>query len=265
VDFGLAKTAGPVIAGGGLSMLPTTPPHLTAHGTILGTLQYMAPAGATAGADNVFWKAADGSATAERLTTSTNTQMPSSWSPDGKTVAYVELSGDSGYDIWTLDVEADRHPRPLVRTRFNEEYAEFSPDGKWIAFVSDESGRDEVYVQPYPGPGPRRQISNSRGTQPAWSRTGRELFYTDYVTGTSAPFRMMVVPVTLTPTFSVGPARELFGGPYLGQAATRGYDVTADAQRFLMVRTKERPPLKVTQINIVQNWLEELKQRVPAR
>jgi Tol biopolymer transport system component len=221
---------------------------------------------ATAGVDNLFWKAADGSGAAERLTTSTSQQAPSSWSPDGKTLAFLETSRNGDFDIWALSSEGDRQPHPILQTRFNETYAEFSPDGRWIAYVSDESGRDQVYVQPYPGPGPRMQISNDGGTQPAWSRTGRELFYTDYVSGSPrAEMHVMVVPVILTPTLSAGTAHELFRGPYAGQGATRGYDVTHDGQRFLMLQSRERPPIKVTQVILVQNWFEELKQHVPAK
>jgi serine/threonine-protein kinase len=221
---------------------------------------------AKAGVDNLFWKAADGSGGAERLTTSPNVQMPSSWSPDGKTLAFLEFPSATHAVVWLLPLEGDRQPHPLLQTRFNTTYAEFSPDGRWIAYVSDESGRDEVYVQPFPGPGPRKQISNDGGTQPAWSRTSRELFYTDYVSGSGqAAFDMFVVPVVLTPTFSAGTPRVLFKGRFAGQGATRGYDVTPDGQRSLMAQTKERPPAKVTQIILVQNWGEELKARVPTK
>jgi len=135
--------------------------------------------GAAGGEDNLYWKAADGSGAAERLTTSARSQTPSSWSPDGATIAYVEEGPSSGFfqfDIWGLSM-ADRTARPIVQTAANEMSPEFSPDGRWLAYVSNESGREEVYAQPYPGPGERQLISNNGGEQPAWSPDGRELFY----------------------------------------------------------------------------------------
>jgi serine/threonine-protein kinase len=226
-------------------------------------------AGTTAGSDNLWWKAADRSGAADRLTSSPNIQMPGSFSPDGKTLAFLELSPTTGYDVWTLSLGGDPRPHPIVQTQFNETYAEFSPDGHWLAYVSDESGRDEVYVQPYPGPGPRTRISSDGGSQPAWARKGHELFYTDYISteagGGQLSFKMMAVPVNLTPTLSVGLQRELFKGFFVGSAITRGYDVTADGQRFLMAQTRERPPTRVTQIALIQNWSEELLTRVPPK
>jgi serine/threonine-protein kinase len=222
-------------------------------------------ASASTGADNLFWKSADGSDAPERLTTAPNVQAPSSWSPDGKTLAFVEYS-PAPTRIWVLSLDGDRRPRAITQTRFDESYPEFSPNGHWIAYVSNESGRNEVYVKAYPSPGAKRQISNDYGTQPAWSRNGRELFYTDYVPGSSqVELTVMSVPVTFVPTFSAGIPRQLFKGRYLGQAVTRGYDVTADGQKFLMVTAKERTPVKLTQMILVENWVAELNRRVPIR
>ena len=116
----------------------------------------------------------------ERLTTSARSQTPGSWSPDGTTLAFVE-EGDTlaqqffQFDIWVLSI-GDRKTRAVIQTAANEMTPEFSPDGRWLAYVSNESGRHEVYVQPYPGPGERHLISTNGGEQPAWSGS-QELFY----------------------------------------------------------------------------------------
>ena len=189
------------------------------------------------------------------------------WSPDGQTLAFVEPRPETGQDIWVLPLTGNRQPRAILQTRFNEAYPDFSPDGQWLAYASNESGRTEVYVQPYPGPGPRQQVSTDGGTAPAWSRDGRELFFTTtQTTGGQATFtKMMAVTVGLRPTFTAGAPRVLFQGHYGATAGIRGYDVTADGRRFLMVQQKERPPVSASEMILVQNWLEELKARVPAK
>ena len=217
----------------------------------------------TMGPENLFWKPADGSGAAERLTTNPNQQAASSWSPDGKTLAFVQRVSTTNYDIWMLSFENGVvKTRPFLQTPFLDQYAEFSPDGRWLAYVSNESGRDEVYVQPYPGPGGRQQVSTDGGSQPAWARNGQEMFYMAPRTGTT---KMMVVDVALGATFTAGRPRMLFEGRFGGQALTRGYDVTADGRRFLIVQAKELPPEPaITEMVLVQNWFEELKRKVPA-
>ena len=176
---------------------------------------------------------------------------------------FVGLSPVTGYDIWTLSPEGDRRPRPFLETRFNEQYPDLSPDGRWLAYVSNQTGRVEVYVQPYPGAGLRQQISVDGGTAPAWSRDGRELFYmtAPSLGGQAALTKMMVVPIQLKPTFTAGTPRMLFEGRYGLTANIRGYDVAPDG-RFLMVQQKDRPATRVADMVIVQNWIEELKQKV---
>ena len=221
-------------------------------------------AGSDHGGYSLFWMPADGSGRRERLTPEQDTTIgsPSTWSPDGQTLLSMgrpteDVAGDTM--IMALALNGDRRPRAVLESKFSVTYPEFSPDGRWLAYVSGESGRSEVYVQPYPGPGPRRQVSINGGTAPAWSRNGRELFYTS---GTTGQIRMMTVPITLAP-FTFGTPRMLFEGTFSLQATTRGYDVTADGQRFFLTQSKERPPVRPTHLVLVQNWLEELKQRVP--
>jgi serine/threonine protein kinase/Tol biopolymer transport system component len=202
---------------------------------------------------NLFWQPADGSGTVERLTTSQFINAPQSWSPDGQTIAFSENTPETGIDIWTLALK-DRKVRPFLKTPANESDPRFSPDGHWIAYVSDESGRMEVYVQPYPGPGGKWQISAEGGTEPVWNPTGRELFY-------RSGNRMMAEPVTLQPEFSAGKPVTMFEGPWLPSASNiPNYDVSRDGQRFLMLKAADEDQ-GARQIVVVQNWLEELKKR----
>lgn len=110
----------------------------------------------------------------ERLTTSDRSHVPSSFSPDGQLLAFSELNDETGYDIWVLRLD-DRKVQPFLRTPFNEAAPSFSTDGHWLAYISDESGRYDIYVQPYPGPGGKWQISTEGGTEPVWNRNGREV------------------------------------------------------------------------------------------
>src|SRR5437879_6394331 len=125
---------------------------------------------------NLFWQPADGSGRAERLTSSENQQNPYSWSPDGQTLAYNELNPTTSWDIWLLRL-GDRKAQPFLRTSFYETVPQFSPDGRWLAYVSDESGSFEIYVQPYSVPGGKWQVFSDGGAEPVWNPNGRELFY----------------------------------------------------------------------------------------
>jgi serine/threonine protein kinase len=205
---------------------------------------------------NLFWQPSDGSGKAEQLSTSEYRQAPGAWSPDGKMLAFVETNPKTDQDIWILHV-ADNKAEPFIKTPFNEGAPQFSPDGRWLAYASDESGRWEVYVQPYPGPGGTLQISTDGGREPLWNHNGKELFYRN-------GDKMMVVGVSTQPTFSAGKAELLFEGHYqTTNASLPQYDVSPDGQRFLMVKDAGTEQ-STTQINIVQNWFEELKLRVPA-
>ena len=208
------------------------------------------------GPENLFWKPADGSGPAEQLAESEHIQWPSSCSPDGQVLAFAQLHSTTGQDIWVLPLQGERKPRPFFRTQFNEGAPVFSPDGHWLAYTSDESGRYEVYVQPYPGPGGKWQISNEGGNELVWPKNGRELFYRN-------GDKMMAVEITTQPTFRAGTPTLLFEGQYYHESGvdTANYDVTPDGQRFLMIQLGE--PEAATQINVVLNWFEELKRLVP--
>jgi Tol biopolymer transport system component len=214
---------------------------------------------------NIFWQLSDGSGGLERLTNSEYLQVPMSWSPDGQLLAFIEFKPTTHRDIWVLRLSDPsissgqvRKAEPFLRTPFNETSPMFSPDGHWLAYMSDESGRWEIYVQLYPGPGGKWQISTEGGTEPAWNPNGRELFY-------RSGNKMMAVDIITQPGFTVGKPRMLFEGRYEPPPVPiDNYDVSPDGQRFLMLKPVEQEQAGPTQINVVLNWFEELKQKVPA-
>ena len=124
------------------------------------------------GGQNIFWQLSDGSGGFEQLTSSDHQQWSTSASADGQLLAFAQLNPDTQRDILILRL-SDRKVEPFLHTRFNETLARFSPDGHWLAYMSDESGRYEIYVQPYPGPGGKFQISTEGGADPLWNHNGR--------------------------------------------------------------------------------------------
>ena len=213
---------------------------------------------------SLFWRQADGSGGPNRLSTSVIQQIPSSWSPDGRVLAFVEVSPTSVDDIWMLPIgEGTGPPRPWLNSRFAEQHPDWSPDGRWIAYDSDESGRSEVYVQPYPGPGARYAVSRDGGSSPSWARDGHELFY--LVPEADGEATMMTATVATKQGLSIGSPTKLFRGRFTISASSRSYDVTADGRRFIMVQAREQADMPVAQVVVVQNWLEEVKRLVPTK
>jgi serine/threonine-protein kinase len=196
---------------------------------------------------HIYSTGLDGTGEAEWLTTSDYHQRPSSWSSDGKFLAYVERG-----DIWVLSLEEERKSQPYLQTDFQERRPVFSPNSKWLTYESDESGRFEVYVRAFPEPGRRWQVSTGGGTRPRWSRNGDDLFYRDGA-------RMMVVEVNADADLRLGTPKMLFER----ESARGTFDVMLDGQRFVMVDNSQAVPLP-TQLVLVQNWAEELKRLVPA-
>jgi serine/threonine-protein kinase len=207
--------------------------------------------GTRTGFRNLYWNAVDGTGQEERLTTSEKLQTPASVSPDGQLLAYTEIDPLTGSDVGMLSLGGAHESRAFLNTLAAEDGLRFSPDGRWVAFQSDESGRNEIYVQPFPGPGGKVPISTEGGQLPVWSRDGRELFYVNGL-------KMMVVGVTTQPTFTAGAPRPLFEGRY---EPTR-YDVSPDGTRFLRIQPTDSEQA-ATQIIVVLNWTEELRRLVP--
>jgi serine/threonine-protein kinase len=207
-------------------------------------------------ADSLFWQPYDGSSPMERLTTSEYGQRPGSWSSDGKTLALVDFRPDTGSDIALLDVGSGR-VTPFLNSQFEEWYPEFSPDGRWMAYTSNESNREEVYVRPFPGPGMKQQISGEGGSEPLWARNGKQLFY-------RREDQVWVVDVRTDGGLTTGKPRFLFEKPGYGRTyPIRSWDLSLDGQRFLMTKRENRKPTPVTEMILVQNWFEDLKRLVP--
>jgi serine/threonine-protein kinase len=208
------------------------------------------------GAHQVYVGPADGSGAANRITSGEHHHYLTDWSRDGRWLAYVEFHPTTGADLWVVSADGKSPPSPLLRTSFSEKAAVFSPDSRWLAYASDESGRYEVYALPFPGPGGRIQLSNAGGEEPAWSRDGRELYYRE-------DHRMMAVPVRPDADLSPGRPFALFSGSYLQNIApNRSYDVGPDG-RFWMVTEPVGGELP-QEIHVILGFAEELKRRVPA-
>jgi hypothetical protein len=210
--------------------------------------------------NDVLWQRADGSAPPEVL--ARDAGVLCSWSPDGQRFATVKDG-----DIWVGTLDGPKATLQRVTdTPHGEAHPEFSPDGHWLAYTSNESGRWEVYVQPWPGPGPRQQVSVDGGSSPAWNPSGREIFFLgQFVPGPPYCRAMMVVDVKPEPRFQLGRPRVLF--EWAGQCPMCGpircYDVAPDGQRFFMTQGLPAPEeAPVTHIHLVQDWTEELKARV---
>jgi serine/threonine protein kinase len=209
-----------------------------------------------AGPDNMYRKSLDGSGPEERLLASDRPNYPFSWS-DG-VLAFVATFPRTVQDIWVLRSDRPGKPAPFLETPFGEGAPTFSPDGRWLAYVSNESGRNEIHVRPFPGPGEEVTISAEGGNEPVWSRNGRELFY-------RRGDAMMAVDITTSPVLKVGKPRRLFEKPYeLSSLFWPEYDVTPDGQRFMMVKRIDQDDAPA-QINVVLNWFEELKRLVPIK
>jgi Tol biopolymer transport system component len=184
-----------------------------------------------AGARSLFRKPADGSGVAEPLLIGERDRFPASLSRDGRYLIYREVSPVTGRDIWVLPLDGDREPWAFTQTPAHLEHAPvLSPDGRWLAYVSDLSGRNEVYVNAFPGPGGRRPVSVEGGTEPVWSRDGSELFYRKGAA-------LLVAAVETTPDFRVWSREVLFEGPYAEWVWHSNYDVHPDGDRFVMIKT----------------------------
>lgn len=248
----------------------STPSRLTYGGTP------SAPAWSPDGSELVYAKyfsnqlfrvRADGSGgTGARLSTGERGGFPATWSRADNVLVFFDFEPQNvpGSRVWTLPMDTAAEAT-LVKERANVnlQFFQFSPDGRWLAYSSNQTGSEEVYVEPYPGPGAAVRISTDGGHSPAWA--GNELFY---LRSANQKFQMMAVDVDTTGSLRVGAPQALFELPAsVSQASVtnplRSYDVAADGRRFIMSKLTSTPPDPVTQMHVVLNFAEELKRRVP--
>jgi len=216
------------------------------------------------GAGRLFATNADGGGTPEQLTTGDANQVPGSWA-SGSGIAFLQPTPQGLNGIWVLPADGDKKPRLFLESRFLLWHPALSSDGRWVAYVSNESGGQEVYVQPYPGPGEKIRVSTAGGSEPIWTQDGREILYRNnrpdgqqFLSATIvslSPFR------TVTPRvlFKAGP------GEYDSTVPARAWDVTADGQRFLLLKNVATGDKPVSVMHVVLNWAEELQRLVPAK
>ena len=191
---------------------------------------------------NIFLMPSDGSGRPRQLTSLTGWPFPSSWSPDGSVIAIQQQRLNQDIDV--LPIADPQKPQPFATTRSDELNAAFSPDGRWIAYSSDESGRPEIYVQRYPGGGRKRLVSTQGGLFPVWRRDGREMFYFN-------GSRMMAVDIAAAGDSQIGTPRVLFEGEF-----DEEFDVTPDGKHFLMIKRQSSPP--PTRINVILGLFDNL-------
>jgi Tol biopolymer transport system component len=193
----------------------------------------------------------------ELLTKSGHIMVPHDWSPDGRYLIYYDNDPKTKRDLWVLPMDGERKPGIFLQTEFNETEAKFSPDMKWVAYQSDESGRYEIYVRPFPtqpGNGTKYQVSSGGGHQVRWRRDGKEMFYF------TADGRLMAVDVSSSPTFHAGIPHALFSAPIFGGGLTEDthrWDMTADGQRFLINTVPEQGGS--SPITVWVNWQTAIK------
>jgi serine/threonine-protein kinase len=210
---------------------------------------------------DLYFQPLDRRGAAELILKGDTRKVPTSWSRIDGVLALYEVSPRTSRDIWILP--RGGQAEPFLATRFDELAASFSRDGRWLAYVSDDSGEQQVYVQPYPGTGRPIPISTDGGEGPMWSHDGRELFY--FRRQGTAAGQLMVVDVRTQPTFTASIPRVLFQGPYVAQQnGNPNYDVFRDGQRFVMIQHANAPTdTSAPPLTAVLNWFEELKRLVP--
>jgi Tol biopolymer transport system component/predicted Ser/Thr protein kinase len=204
---------------------------------------------------DLYQKASSGAGAEEVLFEDNQDKFPVSWSPDGRYILYLSIrpgtgGSSTGYRLWILPLLGDRKPHPFLDTQFTENPGQFSPDGRWVAYWSDESGKNEVYVVPFPGPGGKWQVSTGGGQAPRWRQDGSEIFYV------SPDNKLMAATVNgKDSSFEVGAIKPLFatrpGGP------RNWYTVSPDGQRFLINTAPEQAT--VEPLTVVLNWTAGLK------
>jgi eukaryotic-like serine/threonine-protein kinase len=208
------------------------------------------------GVSYLFEKISSGASDEAPLLQSSEPKYLYDWSRDGRFLLYSSVDPQTGFDLWVLPLSGDRKPSPFLKTRFRESQGQFSPDSRWIAYVSDESGAPEIYVRPFgpsSGSSGKWQISSGGGSGPRWRRDGQELFY-------FSGRKLMSVEVTAGPGFQAGVLKPLFEATVVAGGSNLDYhywDVTADGKRFLInTQATESASAPIT---VVVNWAAGLK------
>jgi serine/threonine-protein kinase len=204
--------------------------------------------------DDLWWIAADGSGRPESLLVAPGSRFGGGVTPDGRTVVFQETGSTPTSGIRAMDFDSTQAARMIVPAAFGESNPALSPDGRWLAYQSEQTGQMEVYVQSYPQPGARVPISLQGGSEPAWAHNGRDLFYRS---GDS----LMVASVTRSPTFMVTERRRLFTGSFLSGGSFRDYDVAPDDQHFVMISGGSAQSALIGVQNVFQRLLYEARQK----
>ena len=200
----------------------------------------------------IWWQMADGSAPAEQLTpTLDEAVFEGVMSPDGKTLLYRADSPTRARDLYAMPMDGDRTPTPYLVTEFDELSPRFSPDGRWVVYVSSESGRDEVYVRPFPGPGGRTLISSEGGVEPLWARDGKRIVY-------RAGHAVIAATVSVTNAVAVTRRDTLLAGPFDVRRLHANYDLTPDGSRLVMIE----PSNQDVRPTVIINWGPALAARL---
>jgi Tol biopolymer transport system component len=202
------------------------------------------------GADDLYVKSANGTGQEERLLKTINFRFASDWTAGGQWLLYSENDLKTKDDLWVLPMEGERKPVVFLRSEFNERDGAFSPDGNWIAYASDESGRYEIYVQPYPATGAKWQVSKDGGHWPRWRADGRELYWLE------ADGTLMAAEVSAAPAFRPGIPQPLFETRI--QDLLERYAVSRDGKRFLVPMPVEETE-GARPLTVIQNWLAGAK------
>jgi serine/threonine-protein kinase len=204
------------------------------------------------GIAGLWWKPLDGSGSEEQLLSGAELRFPGSITPDGTALFYRETAGATGFDIHSVSLTGDRTREPVLVTSFNESSPEISPDGKWLAYVSDQSGRNEVYVRRWPDGGAEWQISTDGGTEPVWDPDGRTLYFRRTPSVIAATLAMSEAALTVVRRDS------LFSGQYFENVRWPEYDITPDGEQFVFIKLGDSTVRPV----VVLNWVEQAKRGV---
>ena len=219
-------------------------------------------------AGNLYWQRADGTGDVQRLTESKNLQYPASWHPSGKFLAFGEISPGTGFDLMILPMDGDEalgwkpgKPTVFLNSPFVEQEPMFSPDGRWLAYQSNESGRLEVYVRPFPGPGGKWQVSTVGGGAPTWSRTRHELFYQ------TPDNRIMVAPYAVEgDSFRADKPKLWSEGRFLTRPRQRSFDLHPDGERFALAAAPEaQSSARQDKVVFIFNFFDELRRLAPVK